>query len=179
MPTVSKGVGIFYPKECVMTSISDHAPELSANSSINVLNATSQGTTSINAMVPADKTQQVLHPQLQEQIFKPVTPIRYQVVNKLLQDHPNREKVEYVVNGFQFGFSLKYKGSLENRQSKNLLSAYQYSDKLWASLMKEVCLGHMLGPFPVQPLDPLICLPVSMVEKQDLERCTGSHTSVT
>ena len=62
---------------------------------------------------------------------------------------------------------LKYKGPLENRQPKNLLSAYQHADKLWASLIKEVSLGRMLGPFPVQPLDPLICSSVGMVEKQD------------
>ena len=44
--------------------------------------------------------------------------------------------------------------------------------------MKEVCLGHMLGPFPVQPLDPLICSPVGMVEKQDSdEMCRITHLS--
>ena len=75
--------------------------------------------------------------------------------------------MEYIVKGFQFGFSLKYKGPLENRQSKNLLSTYQHSDKLWASLMKEVCLGCILGPFLVQPLDPLICSLVGMVKKRD------------
>ena len=47
------------------------------------------------------------------------------------------------------------------------MSAYQHADKLWASLINEVSLGHMLGPFPVQPLDPLICSLVGMVEKQD------------
>ena len=71
-----------------------------------------------------------------------------------------------MVKGFQYGFSLKYNGPLKNRQPRNLLSAYQHADKLWASLMKEVKLGCMLGPFPVQPLDPLICSPVGMVEKQ-------------
>ena len=35
--------------------------------------------------------------------------------------------------------------------------------------MKEVHLGCMLGSFPVQPLDPLICSLVGMVEKQDLD----------
>ena len=44
--------------------------------------------------------------------------------------------------------------------------------------MKEVNLGHMLGPFPVQPLDPLICSPVGMVEKQYLdEMCRITHLS--
>ena len=40
-------------------------------------------------------------------------------------------------------------------------------DKLWVSIMKEVHLGHMLGPFPVQPIDPLICSLVGMVPRCD------------
>ena len=83
------------------------------------------------------------------------------------KDHPNREKVNYVLQGFRVGFLLKYTSPLENRQAQNLLSAYQHSAKLWASLMKEVCLDPMLGPFPVQPIGPLICSPVGMVPKQD------------
>ena len=110
-------------------------------SSINVPNATEQDTINASATVPVQSQQMVLHPQLQEVTFKPVTPIRYKVLNSLLQEHPNREKVEYVVRGFQFGFSLKYKGPLKNRQPKNLLSAYQHPGKLWVSLMKEVYLG--------------------------------------
>ena len=74
-----------------------------------------------------------------------------------------------MVKGFQFGFLLKNKGPLDNRQPKSLLSAYQHVDKLWASLIKEVSLGCMLGPFLVQPSDPLICSPVCMAEKQDLQ----------
>ena len=39
--------------------------------------------------------------------------------------------------------------------------------------MKEVRLGRMLGPFPEQPLDPLICSLVGMVNKWDSQemRC--------
>ena len=70
-----------------------------------------------------------------------------------------------MIKGFPYGFSLKINGTLENRQPRNLLSVYQHADKLWASLMKEVKLGHMLGPFLVQPLDHLICSTVGIVEK--------------
>ena len=39
--------------------------------------------------------------------------------------------------------------------------------------MKEVRLGQIIGPFLVQPLNPVICLPVGMVNKQDSQemRC--------
>ena len=99
-----------------MTSTSDLALEPNVSCSTSAPSATRQVTTNGRAMVPVDIAQPALHPQLQEQMFKPVTPIKYQVLDKLLQDHPNREMVEYIVNGFQFGFSLKYKGPLENRQ---------------------------------------------------------------
>ena len=94
-------------------------------------------------------------------MFKLGMPIRHQVLDSLLQDHPDRKKVQYVVQRFKFGFSLKYKGPLENHQPKNLLSAYQHPGRV----IKEVNLSRMLGPFLVQCLDPLICLPVDMVEK--------------
>ena len=147
-----------------MTSTSDHVLDQNASFSINVLNVTELDTTNISATTPVHR-QQMLHLHLQEAMFKPVTPIKYKVLDRLLQEHPNREKVEYVVKGFQFGFSLKYKGPLKNRQPKNLLLAYQHSEKLWVSLMKKVHLGQMLGPFLVQPINPLICSPVGMVEK--------------
>ena len=41
--------------------------------------------------------------------------------------------------------------------------------------MKEVKLGRMLGPFPVQPFNPLVCSSVGMVEKKnstDMHRIT-------
>ena len=62
-----------------------------------------------------------------------------------------------------------------NKQPCNLPTAFSFPEKLWNSLMKEVKFGCMLGPFPVQPLHPLICSPVGMVEKKnstDMRRIT-------
>ena len=89
--------------------------------------------------------------------------------------HPNRELVNYVITSFKQGFSLKYQGPRVNRQVKNLKSAFQFKDQLWDSLMKEVRLGWMIGPFFSQPIIPLIWSPVSMVEKKnpsDMRRIT-------
>ena len=62
---------------------------------------------------------------------------------------------------------LKYQGPRVNREPKNLKLAYQYRDKLWESLMKEVHFGWMIGPFTAQPITPLICSLVGMVEKKN------------
>ena len=51
-------------------------------------------------LAQATPTNPVLHPQLQEQTFKPVIPIKYQVLDKLLLDHSNRKKIDYVVKDF-------------------------------------------------------------------------------
>ena len=141
------------------------APGSNVNFNTNVPSVSSLVTTNDSATIQEDLPAPVLHPQLHEHTFNPVTLIKYQILNRLLRDHPNRSKVDYVVQGFCFGFSLKYNGPLENRQPKNLLSAYHHADKLWVSIMQEVHLGCMLGPFPVQPIDPLICLLVGMVPK--------------
>ena len=45
-------------------------------------------------------------------------------------------------------------------------SAFTHGKELWASILKEVQLGRIIGPFSQQPLDPLICSPVGMVPKK-------------
>ena len=111
--------------------------------------------------------QQFQSTQLIKHLFKPVIPINPSKLDQLLQDHPNRRLVEEVVMGFQKGFPLKFNGLRVNRQPRNLPTAFSYLEKLWDSVMKEVKLGRMLGPFPVQPIDPLICNPVGLVEKKN------------
>ena len=42
--------------------------------------------------------------------------------------------------------------------------------------MKEVCLGLVIGPFDSQPITPLICSPVGMVEKKNSsDMCQITH----
>ena len=171
IPTIQtiKQVVIFILNAPATISTTDLAPGLNVNSNTSVPNVSGLVTTNDSVTTQVVPPQQVLHPQFQECNFNLVTPIKYQILNRLLRDHANRNKVNYVVQGFRSGFSLKYNGPLENRQPKNLLSAFCHADKLWSSIMKEVQLGQMLGPFLVQPLDPLICSLVGMVNKQDLQ----------
>ena len=119
------------------------ALEPGASLNTNAQSVSRQATINDSATTEAATTNPVLHPQLQEQTFKPVTPIKYQMLDKLLQDHPNRKKVDYVVKVFQYGFSLKYNGPRENHQPCNLPTGFSYLEKLWDSVMKEVKLGRM------------------------------------
>ena len=141
-----------------MTSISPDVPDLSADSHINSV------TTSESAINSSLRE----HPhwlQLQESTFRPVTLVQVDRLKQLLQGHPNRKLVQKVVHGFQFGFPLKDNGPRVNIQPHNLRTAFTHSHQLWKSVMKKVSLGCMLSPFEVQPICPLICSPVGMVEK--------------
>ena len=75
--------------------------------------------------------------------------------------------MHYVITSFRQDFKLKYQGPKVNREPNNLKSAYQFKDRPWASLMKEVHLVRMIGPFVSQPITPLICSLVGMVEKKN------------
>ena len=88
-------------------------------------------------------------------------------LEQMLVGHPNSNLVKRVVDGFCFGFSLKYNGPRLNRQPRNLPTAFSHSQELWQSVIKEVNLGRMLGPFQVQPIFLLTCSLVGMVEKKN------------
>ena len=100
-------------------------------------------------------------------MFQPVTPVQLDKLKQLLIGHPNHDLVYKIVQGFQTGFSLKYTSPRLNRQPRNLLTEHIHHEQLWQSLMKEFKLGRMLGSFQVQPIYPLICSPVGMVEKKN------------
>ena len=83
-----------------------------------------------------------------------------------------------MIDGFQFGFSLKCTGPRVNRQPHNLPTAFTHSQEIWQSVMKEVSLGCMLSPFEVQPIFLLICSLVGMVEKKNsTAMCCITHLS--
>ena len=138
----------------------------------SAVSVSQQDTTKDNV---GDNSEQINHSQLYPQTFKPITPIKANRFETMLKGHPNQDLVNYVITGFKQGFSPKYQGPRVNRQPKNLKSAFQFKDKLWNSLMKEVQLGQMIGPFSLQPIEPLICLLIGMVEKKnssDMRRIT-------
>ena len=132
-----------------MTTIIPDVPDKCADSHTNAANV-------LGLVTPNLSLQDHPHlAQLQEQTFKPVTPVQVDNLKCLLQGHPNHKLVQNVVDGFHFGISLKYNGPRVSRQSRNLPTAYTHSDLLWQSVMKEANLGRMLGPFDVQAMDHL------------------------
>ena len=106
-----------------MTSISQDVLDPSADSHINATSASDIVTTSESAI--NSSLQEYLHwHQLQESTFRPVTPVQTDRLKQLLQGHPNSKLVQKVVNGFWFGFSIKYTGPRVKRQPCNLPTAF-------------------------------------------------------
>ena len=58
----------------------------------------------------------------------------------------------YLVNGFRFGFSIRYFGDKFNFRSKNLKSAFENPREVTDKLNKEVLSGRIIGPFDTLPL---------------------------
>ena len=116
------------------------------DSHTNTTNASSLVTTKGNVLNSSLQE----HPhllQLNESTFCPVTPVRVDRLEQMLVGHPNCKLVQRVVDRFHFGFSLKYNRPRLNRQPRNLPTAFTYNKELSQSVMKEVNLGRMLGPF--------------------------------
>ena len=71
-----------------------------------------------------------LYKQLNPAIFQPIMPIWASRFKELLNAHPNKTLMEYVITSFRQGFLLQYQGPSINRQPKNLTSAFQFKEQL-------------------------------------------------
>ena len=120
-----------------MTTILPNAPGQCADSHTNVVNASDRDTPN-NSVTNTNLQHHHHYPQLHANTFKPVTPVRAHKLEQLLAGHPNPLAISEVIKGFTYGFSLKYTGPLQNRQPRNLPSAFTHSTQLWASILKEV-----------------------------------------
>ena len=97
-----------------------------------------------------------------------VTPVKAEALCKLLTQYGyNKEKTEFLVNGFKEGFSLRYQGALEKvrRVAPNLKLRVGSRLELWNKVMKEVQLGRFTGPFDEPPFEYFIQSPIGLVPK--------------
>ena len=100
-----------------------------------------------------------------------VSPINVPVLKQFLINHPDTNFVNFLLDGFTYGFSVGYDRPLTAGQSRNLLSAHQNPISVSAAILKEVSRGHTAaGPFPVSPFPMSHCSPLGAVPKKD-----GTH----
>ena len=75
-----------------------------------------------------------------------VTLVNPTLLDHQLHGHPNCKLVQHIIDGFTFGFSLKYNGPRTGHVHPNRKSAHQYPDLLWRRINKEQECGRILGP---------------------------------
>ena len=96
-----------------------------------------------------------------------LTPVNVDILEFFLQDHPDRQLIQFLSNGFRDGFHIGYQGNITAGQSRNLLSARSNYLSVTAAINKELERGHTSGPFYSPPFDTLHCSPLGAVPKKD------------
>ena len=97
-----------------------------------------------------------------------ITPVKSDVLHQLLTTvNYNKQKTEYLVDGFKNGFSLCYQGPLKTvkRTAPNLKLRVGSPVELWNKVMKKVELGRYAGLFKEPPFDNFVQSPIGLVPK--------------
>ena len=97
-----------------------------------------------------------------------VTPIKPAIFKQLLEETGySEEKIKFLTNGFEKGFSINYNGPTQGIQktAKNLKLRVGSKTQLWNKVMKEVKLNRFAGPFEKPPFDNFIQSPIGLVDK--------------
>ena len=95
------------------------------------------------------------------------TPVNFQRFHHMLKTAEyDPDKIRFLIEGFQQGFDIGYKGTtLRQDTAKNLPFTVGNKLDLWEKLMKEVELGRVAGPFPKVPYHNFIQSPIGLVPK--------------
>ena len=91
----------------------------------------------------------------------------YQQLRRLLNETGYAEKeTNFLVEGFQFGFDLGYRGPKHIKKfSPNLKFVIGDRTELWNKVMKEVHLKRYAGPYETPPFEYFIQSPIGLVPK--------------
>ena len=97
----------------------------------------------------------------------------------LNQTSYNKRKSEFLIDGFENGFSIGYEGNMKiKRTSPNLKLRVGNEVELWNKIMKEVKEGRYAGPFSKPPFEYFIQSPIGLVPKDNgTKTCLIFHLS--
>ena len=98
--------------------------------------------------------------------YRPIQWVKHDIIAKLVENNPDRELVEYVVNGFRDGFRLGFdRWPQPNKPCENSSKVKKQPDIAQELVDEEVAKGHMLGPFDEPPIPGLMYSPINIVPK--------------
>ncbi|XP_062593378.1 uncharacterized protein LOC134254854 [Saccostrea cucullata] len=106
-------------------------------------------------------------PRLRNKDQDVVTPIKVEVLNLWLEDY-EESKLQYLVDGFTFGFRIPFNGNRAFRYSDNLKSARENFEILQEKIQEEIDTNRVGGPFHIDniPFEALQISPLGLVPKQ-------------
>ena len=93
--------------------------------------------------------------------------INIELFEQLLESHPNRFLVNYIVDGLRNGFDIGFQGQPSASLPKNLKSAEENKCAIQQAIDKEIRRGHTAGPFPSPPFPITHCSPIGAAPKKD------------
>jgi hypothetical protein len=93
------------------------------------------------------------------------TPIRYDRLAVFLDGYPI-EKLNYLISGFKFGFSLHFEGLKHSFEANNLSSCSDHPDAVDKKLAKELDAQRLAGPFATPPFPNFRISPLGVVPKK-------------
>lgn len=95
------------------------------------------------------------------------SPVDIRQLQNDLRDHGDRVFVDYLVDGFTFGFDTKVQlpvAQFSSKECKNLQSAFQNKDDVTHLIKTELSKGFLAGPFKYPPFDVYRVSPIGVVE---------------
>ena len=98
--------------------------------------------------------------------YQPLRRINPEVIKHLTRHHPDRDLVNFVVDGFTHGFDIGVQnGPAPNKPCKNGSKVLRYPEVAQQLVDEEVQKGHILGPFDTPPIPGLVYSPINLVAK--------------
>ena len=91
------------------------------------------------------------------------------ILRFLLQNYPDRQEAEYVIDGFTNGFELGMTSFPEPEDRCENSTAAMSKPEVTLELINKVEKGHMMGPFDSPPLEGMVYSPIYLVKKAGSE----------
>ena len=108
--------------------------------------------------------------------YTPLRRINTGELGKLLEDHPDRELVKYLLDGYTNGFHLGVTRFPESRPPcPNPREARRNPDIVLELINKEIKMGHILGPFDHPPFEHMVYSPINIVPKSNTNKWRLIH----
>lgn len=106
-----------------------------------------------------------------------ITPLKYKAWEALLAKHPDREEVQWCLDGIREGFRVGYTGPrnsarLADNHGITELSEMEFVD---GEMAKQVQLGRRLGPFDAPPFSNFMVSPLSIAYKKHSQKMRLVH----